>query len=85
MESIQESIDEFNQSKDFKLIKIINNDIDNLIDNYNDKIDSLNDIEPKALKKYSNNSIDELLKKMDKTNDIDKKIKIYQHILYMIN
>jgi mevalonate kinase len=84
MESIQESIEEFNQSKDFKMIKKINNDIDNLINIYNDKIDSLNDIVPKSYKKYKDNSIEELFKKMEKTNDIDKKIKIYQQILFMM-
>jgi hypothetical protein len=84
MESIQESIEEFSQSKNFKLIKNINSDIDNLIDDYNDKINNLSDIEPKQVKKYNNNSIEELFKKMEKTNDIDKKIKIYQHILSII-
>lgn len=85
MDLIQTKIDLFNKTKDFNQVNEINNDIDDEINKLQILLSNINDIEEKEHKKYNKYSIDELNTKINKTDDINKMIKIYESALFKLN
>lgn len=56
----------------------------NEIKNLNNYLEQLDNIQPEYNEKFKDYSIEKLEKKIIKTENIEKQIKYYQHLLYLI-
>lgn len=73
-----------NISDKIKYTKEIKTEIDTEIEKTEKLIHIISSIKPKKHKKYNNMTLDELGNIFEEENNIKKKLKIYEHITYMI-
>ena len=88
IEKLNEKIDNIEKIKDIELktqsVKEVKNEIKEEKDKVEDMIQKISQIKPKKHKKYKGMTLESLSKLFDEEENLHKKLKIYEHIVYLI-